>query len=250
MRSIELRRDCDVLYAQLVQHTQRLDASVNEVILRFSNMDDILPEQYVRFGFENAADVDFLRNMSNRVRSSRTPHPELEIQYLEQHPTSNVLSRRTPGDPTSTNEYYLPEAAPSLAAAPVLADIPAIVNYDPSIFAGQPFPEAPTAVLAGDSLSYPPPALTPAATAQPYAAPETYTTNPSPSAGLPTRSFGPPGGPLAQASDVLMGPPRVEQLQRPVAATMDPPPMAVAPWRQSASSPGQGGAAGSSSTAT
>jgi hypothetical protein len=83
-----------MLYAQLVHLTHRFELSVDEVVLRFSNMDDILPEDYVRFGFENPANVDLLRTLSDRVRSMRLPQPDLEMQHLENHPTTDVLARR------------------------------------------------------------------------------------------------------------------------------------------------------------
>jgi hypothetical protein len=67
------------------------------------------------------------------VRSTRLPQPD-----LENHPTTDVLTRRAPGNPTTTNEYYLPTEPPLLAEAVMLEDVPAIASYDSSIFAGQP----------------------------------------------------------------------------------------------------------------
>jgi hypothetical protein len=72
------------------------------------------------------------------VHSTRLPQPDLEMQYLENHPTTDVLARRAPGDPTTTNKYYLPTEPPLSAEAVTLDDMPAIASYGSSIFAGQP----------------------------------------------------------------------------------------------------------------
>ncbi|KAJ7852590.1 hypothetical protein B0H13DRAFT_1904492 [Mycena leptocephala] len=40
-------------------------------------------------------------------------HPELEMQFLENHPTTDVLSRHSPGDPTTINKYYMATEPPS-----------------------------------------------------------------------------------------------------------------------------------------
>ncbi|KAJ7791098.1 hypothetical protein B0H13DRAFT_1936073, partial [Mycena leptocephala] len=199
LNAIELRRECDMVYAQLARLTHRFELSLDEVFLRFSNMDDVLPEDYVRFGFENPADVDLLRNLSNQIRSTRLPHPDLEMQHLENHPTTDVLSRRAPGDPTTTNSYYLPTAPPSLAEAPTLDDLPAITSYGSSIFAGQPpraspsagHPpiEAPATGTRSGDLLHPPPAVMPAAISQPHAPPETYAVNPSTSTSTAAASY-------------------------------------------------------------
>ncbi|KAJ7801920.1 hypothetical protein B0H13DRAFT_2389869 [Mycena leptocephala] len=138
LNAIEARRDCDMLYAQLVRLMHRFELSVDEVVLRFSNMDNILPEDYVRFGFENPADVDLLRTISDRVRSTRLPQPDLEMQHLENHPTTDVLARRAPGDPSTTHEYYLPTEPPLSAEAITTDDLPAIASFSSSIFTGQP----------------------------------------------------------------------------------------------------------------
>ncbi|KAJ7794666.1 hypothetical protein B0H13DRAFT_2393323 [Mycena leptocephala] len=176
LTSIELRRDCDLLYAQLVRLTHRFEASINEVVLCFSNMDDVLPEDYVRFGFENPADVDLLRNISDRVRLTRLPQPGLEMQFLEHHPTSDVLERRLPGDTSNLHKYYVATEPPLITEAPTTDDIPAIASYSSSIFAGRP-PRASAADRPG--TSHPPPTVLPAALSQPHAQPETYAVNPS-----------------------------------------------------------------------
>jgi hypothetical protein len=37
--------------------------------------------------------VDFLLTLSDHLRSTRLPHPDLEMQCLKHHPTTNVLAR-------------------------------------------------------------------------------------------------------------------------------------------------------------
>ncbi|KAJ7846174.1 hypothetical protein B0H13DRAFT_1907960 [Mycena leptocephala] len=178
LNAIELRRDCDMVYSQLVRLTHRFELSLDEVILRFSNMDDVLPEDYIRFGFENPADVDLLRKLSDRVRSTRLPQPDLEMQHLENHPTTDILAGSAPGDPTTINEYYLPTEPPLTSEALTTDDIPAIDSYGSSIFAGH-HPRAPVPTAERPGTSHPPPAAMPAAPLQPHASPETYVVNPS-----------------------------------------------------------------------
>jgi hypothetical protein len=178
LNAIELRRDCDMVYSQLVRLTHRFELSLDEVILRFSNMDDVLPEDYIRFGFENPVDVDLLRKLSDRVRSTRLPQPDLEMQHLENHPTTDILAGSAPGDPTTINEYYLPTEPPLTSEALTTDDIPAIDSYGSSIFAGH-HPRAPVPTAERPGTLHPPPAAMPAAPLQPHASPETYVVNPS-----------------------------------------------------------------------
>ncbi|KAJ7800995.1 hypothetical protein B0H13DRAFT_2390185 [Mycena leptocephala] len=178
LNTIELRRDCDLVYSQLVRLTHRFELSLDEVVLRFSNMDDVLPEDYVHFGFENPADVDLLRALSDRICSTRLPQPDLEMQHLENHPTTGVMARRAPGDPSTINKYYLATEPPLTSEALTTDDIPAIDSYGTSIFAGQP-PRAPVPTAERPGTSHPPPAAMPAAPLQPHALPETYVVNPS-----------------------------------------------------------------------
>ncbi|KAJ7859120.1 hypothetical protein B0H13DRAFT_1901581 [Mycena leptocephala] len=81
---------------------------------------------------------ELLEGLSERIRATR-PHPVLELQHLEQNPTSDIRARRTPGDPTTTNEYYVPEEPPLLTNAPSYMDLPSISGHRSSIFAGQPY---------------------------------------------------------------------------------------------------------------
>ncbi|KAJ7879850.1 hypothetical protein B0H13DRAFT_1892073 [Mycena leptocephala] len=177
LRAIELRRDCDFVFAQLARLTSRLELALDEVVLRFSNINDILPQDYVRFIFENPGDVQLLEGLSERIRASR-PHPVLELQHLENNPTSDIRARRTPGDPTTTNEYYVPEEPPLMTNAPSYTDIPTISSHRASIFAGQPYVET-SAVEDRPGDPHPPLATVPAAPSQPHASPETYAVSPS-----------------------------------------------------------------------
>ncbi|KAJ7914483.1 hypothetical protein B0H13DRAFT_2325208 [Mycena leptocephala] len=219
LNTIELRRECDLVYAQLVHLTHRFELSLDEVLLRFSNMDDVLPEDYVRFGFENPADVDLLRTLSNQLRSTRLPHPDLEMQHLENHPTTDVLSRHAPGDPTTTNNYYMATAPPLLAEAPTLDDLPAIASH-----------------------------IVPAAFSQLHALPETYAVNPlsqAPSNASVTApqittvaNLAPPSASAAHSMST-----------RPFggAGSLLQPGVTPAPWNQPPASPGQGAAGPSGS---
>jgi hypothetical protein len=117
LRAIELRRDCDFIYAQLARLTSRFELALDEVVLRFSNINDTLPQDYVHFIFENPADIQLLEGLSERIYMSR-PHPVLELQHLENNPTSDIRARRTPGDSTTTNEYYVPEEPPLMTNTP------------------------------------------------------------------------------------------------------------------------------------
>ncbi|KAJ7872927.1 hypothetical protein B0H13DRAFT_2349306 [Mycena leptocephala] len=220
LNAIEARRDCDMLYAQLVRLTHRFELSVDEVVLRFSNMDDILPEDYVRFGFENPADVDLLRTISDRVRSTRLPQPDLEMQHLENHPTTDVLARRAPGDPTTTTT---------------------IASFSSSIFAGQP-PRVPASTLERPGTSYPPSAAVPAASSQQHAPPETYTVNPS--SQVPSNAPPAPQNPAAAISTPAVGAGFHSLSTRPFGGpgSLLQPGAAPAPWSQPPVSPGQGAA--------
>ncbi|KAJ7896842.1 hypothetical protein B0H13DRAFT_2338130 [Mycena leptocephala] len=174
--AIELRRDCDFVYAQLAHLTNRLELALDEVILRFSNINDILPQDYVRFIFENPGDVQLLEGLSERIRAT-CPHPVLELQHLENNPTSDIRARRTPGDSTTTNEYYLPEEPPLMTNAPSYTDIPTISGHCSSIFARQPYVEPSMAEDRPGEL-HPPLAPVPAVSSQLHASPETYAVNP------------------------------------------------------------------------
>jgi hypothetical protein len=154
LNAIELHRECDLVYLQLMHLMHRLELLVDEVVLRFANMDDVLPEDYVRFWFENPADVELLQALLDRIRSTRLPHPDLEMQHLENHPTTDVLSRRAPGDPSTINEYYLATKPPLTAEAPTMDNIPAISSYSSLIFAGQPS-RAPAPTTERPGMSYP-----------------------------------------------------------------------------------------------
>jgi hypothetical protein len=261
LRAIELRRDCDFVFAQLARLTSRLELALDEVVLRFSNINDILPQDYVRFIFENPGDVQLLEGLSERIRATR-PHPVLELQHLENNPTSDIRTRRTPGDPTTTNEYYVPEDPPLMTNAPSYTDIPAISGHRSSIFAGQPY-VAPSTAEDRPGEPHPPLAPVPAASSQPHASPETYAVNPSslvPSNAPPTaptnasaassvstgasagyhsissaHPFGTPGTLLHYPSEFSPGLPHGNHPLHQAASVADPP-----------SSPGQGGSSGQS----
>ncbi|KAJ7869507.1 hypothetical protein B0H13DRAFT_2350895 [Mycena leptocephala] len=116
--AIELRRDCDQLYMQLIRLLTRLDDATDEIVLRFSNMHDLLPSNFVPFFFEDSADVAQLEQMMYRMRQFH-PHPSLEIGHLERNPTS-AIETRVEADGAST-EFYTPELPPRFNA-PVSAD--------------------------------------------------------------------------------------------------------------------------------
>ncbi|KAJ7787386.1 hypothetical protein B0H13DRAFT_1936722, partial [Mycena leptocephala] len=235
LNSIELRRDCDMLYAQLL--------SVDEVVLRFSNMDDILPEDYVRFGFENPVDVDLLRTISDHVRSTRLPQPD-----LENHPTTDILARRVPGDPTTTNEYYLPTEPPLSTEVVTMDDMPAIASFGSSIFAGHP-PRVPAPTAERPGTTYPPSAAVPTAFSQPHASPETYTVNPSST--VPSNAPPAPQNPAAASSTPAAAAGFHSLSTRPFggAGSLLQSGATPAPWNQPPVSPGQGAAGPSGSGA-
>jgi hypothetical protein len=184
------------------------------------------------------------------------------LQHLENNPTSDIRARRTPGDPTTANEYYVPEEPPLMTDAPSYTDIPNISGHRSSIFAGQPY-VAPSAAEDRPGDLHPPLAPVPAAPSQPHASPETYAVNPSslvpsnaPSAAptnasaagsVPTsasagyhsissaRPFGTPGNLLHYPSEFSPGLPRGNHPLRQAASAADSP-----------SSPGQGGSSGQS----
>jgi hypothetical protein len=217
---------------------------VDEVVLCFANMDDVLPEDYVHFCFENAADVDLLRALSDRIRSTRLPHPDLEMQHLENHPTTNVLSRRTSGDHSTTHEYYMAAEPPLLADTPMVDDMPAIASYSSSIFAGQP-PRAPAVDRPG--TSHPPPTVLPAALSQPHALPETYAVNPS--SMVPSNAPPTPQHPAVASSTSANSAAGFHSLSTcPFGGTgaLLQSGAAPAPWNQPPASLGQGAAAGPS----
>ncbi|KAJ7861891.1 hypothetical protein B0H13DRAFT_2354954 [Mycena leptocephala] len=179
LRAIELRRDCDFVYAQFARLTNRLELALDEVVLQFSNINDILPQGYVRFIFENPGDIQLLEGLSELHRFSATrPHLVLELQHLENNLTSDICTRRTPGDSTTTNEYYVPEEPPLMTNAPSYTDIPTISGHRASIFAGQPYIE-PSAAEDRPGDLHSPLAPVPAASSQPHASPETYAVSPS-----------------------------------------------------------------------
>ncbi|KAJ7839407.1 hypothetical protein B0H13DRAFT_2366861 [Mycena leptocephala] len=220
--------------------------ALDEVALRFSNINDVLPQDYVRFFFENPADVQLLEGLSEHIRTSR-PHPT------------------NPGDNTNTNEYYVPEEPLLMTDVPSSTDISTIASHSATIFAGQSYAE-PSATEDRPGLPHPPPAVVPAALSQPHAAPETYVVNtlslvpsnassststntsvvgPAP---VPTttsfhsvsgtRPFGAPGTLLHYPSEYGSVNPRGGHPLRQVAAAVDPP-----------SSPGPGGSSGPSGAA-
>jgi hypothetical protein len=245
LRVIELRRDCDFVYAQLARLTSRFELALDEVVLRFSNINDVLPQDYVRFIFENPGDIQLLEGLSERIRTSR-PHPVLELQHLENNPTSDIRARRTPGDSTTTNEYYVPEEPPLMADAPSYTDIPDISGHRSSIFAGQPYVGSSAAEDRPGDL-HPPPAPVPAASSQPHALPETYAVNP-PSLVPSNAPSAPPNS--TAASSVPMSTSAGYHLMstRPFggAGALLQPGATPAPWNQPPASPGQGAAAGPS----
>jgi hypothetical protein len=261
LRVIELHRDCDFVYAQLTCLTSRFELALDEVVLRFSNINDVLPQDYVRFIFENPGDIQLLEGLSDHIRTSRL-HPVLELQHLENNPTSDIRARRTPSDSTTTNEYYVPEEPPLMTDAPSYTDIPTISGHRASIFAGQPLVE-PSAAEDRPGELHPPLVPVPAALSQPYASLETYAVNPSslvPSNAPPTaptntsaagsvpsttsagyhsissaRLFGTPGNLLHYLSEFSPGLPRGNHPLCQVMSATDP-----------SSSPGHGGNSGPS----
>jgi hypothetical protein len=246
LRAIELRRDCDFVYAQLARLTNRLELALDELVLRFSNINDILPQDYVRFIFENPGDIQLLEGLSERIRATR-PHPVLELQHLENNPTSDIRARRTPGDSTTINEYYVPEEPPRMTDAPSYTDIPTISGHRSSIFAGQPYVE-PSAAEDQPGDLHPPLAPVPAALSQPHTSPETYAVSPStlvlsnaPSA--PTTAAAASSAPASATYHSMS--------TRPFggAGALLHPGAAPAPWNQPPASPGQGAAGASGSGA-
>ncbi|KAJ7832512.1 hypothetical protein B0H13DRAFT_2370913 [Mycena leptocephala] len=243
LRAIELRRDCDFVFAQLARLTNRLELALDEVVLRFSNINDILPQDYVRFIFENPGDVQLLE----------APREQSDVGYpREAYPWRSY----------NHQQYYVPEDPPLMTNAPSYTDIPAISGHRSSIFAGQPY-VAPSTAEDRPGEPHPPLAPVPAASSQPHASPETYAVNPSslvPSNAPPTaptnasaagsvstsasagyhsissaRPFGTPGTLLHYPSEFSPGLPRGNHPLRQAASAADPP-----------SSPGQGGSSGQS----
>ncbi|KAJ7818724.1 hypothetical protein B0H13DRAFT_1922128 [Mycena leptocephala] len=246
LRVIKLRRDCDFVYAQLARLTSRFELALDEVALRFSNINDILPQDYVRFIFENPGDIQLLEGLSERIHASR-PHPVLELQHLEQNPTSDIRARRTPGDSTTTNEYYLPEEPPLQADVPSYTDIPTISGHRASMFAGQPYVE-PSAAEDRPGELHPPLAPVPAASSQPHASPETYAVNPSSLVPSNAPSSAPPNSTAASSVPTSASAAYHSMSTRPFggAGALLQPGATPAPWNQPSASPGQGAAVGPS----
>jgi hypothetical protein len=192
--------------------------------------------------------VDLLRTISDRVRSTRLPQPDLEMQHLENHPTTDVLARRAPGDPSTTHEYYLPTEPPLSVEAITTDDLPAIASFSSSIFAGQP-PRVPASTLERPGTSYPPSAAVPAASSQPHAPPETYTVNPS--SQVPSNAPPAPQNPAAAFPTPAAGAGFHSLSTRPFGGpgSLLQPGTAPAPWTQPPASPGQGAAGPSGSGA-
>ncbi|KAJ7892026.1 hypothetical protein B0H13DRAFT_2529437 [Mycena leptocephala] len=170
--AIELRRDCDQLYMQLIRLLTRLDDATDEIVLRFSNMHDLLPSNFVPFFFEDSADVAQLEQMMYRMRQFH-PHPSLEIGHLERNPTS-AIETRVEADGAST-EFYTPELPPRFNAPVPSDEFARVKTANPSAFQGY---VAPSTTPSGPP---PPPASLPAAPSQPHAPPEVYSVHPSPS---------------------------------------------------------------------
>jgi hypothetical protein len=168
------------------------------------------------------------------------------LQHLEQNPTSDIRTRRTPGDSTTTNKYCLPEQPPLQADAPSYTDIPTISGHRASIFAGQPYVEPSVAEDRSGKL-HPPLAPVPAAPSQPHASPETYAVNPSTL--VPSNAPSAPSNSTAASSVPTSSEGYHSMSTRPfggAGALLLQPGTTPAPLNQPLASPGQGAAAGPS----
>jgi hypothetical protein len=155
---------------QLIWLLTRLDDATDEIVLRFSNMHDLLPSNYVPFFFEDSADVVQLQQMMYRMRQYHL-HPSLEIGHLERNPTS-AIEKRIEADGSST-EFYTPELPPRFNAPVATDEFARVKAANPTAFQGYVAPS--TTPLAPP----PPPASLPAAPSQPHAPPEVYLVHPS-----------------------------------------------------------------------
>jgi hypothetical protein len=69
-----------------------LDDATDEIVLRFSNMHDLLPSNFVPFFFEDSANIVQLQQMMYCMHQYHL-HPSLEIGHLERNPTSAIEKR-------------------------------------------------------------------------------------------------------------------------------------------------------------